>query len=294
MLDSLPRPVRPGSDEALIEPTPRKVPGAVRRRLLFGGPVHQMGWLFGGFGFVFAWFFVGDSELWTHMVFSGQLVESQGRVTAVERTGASENENDIYAVHYAYEWNGANHEGVSYAFHGNAQPGEPVPVEVAASRPEVSRIVGLRYRKFSALVSFVLLFPLIGFGMVVYTLGRGLRNIRLLAHGLPARGTLVEKRTTNVRINEAPVYELTFRYRDRDDREQQGSIRTLHTAPMEDEAQERLLYDPKRPRHIVLLDDLGRDVRVDERGRLVAERGSFAVTLVPALISAAILAVMLF
>jgi hypothetical protein len=178
--------------------------------------------------------------------------------------------------------------GVSYTFSPEPAPGETVPVELVTSNPEVSRIRGLRYRAFGALAGFVLIFPLVGFGMVVHGMRRGLRNIRLLAQGRPARGTLVGKRATNVKINNAPVYELTFRFRDRDGREQQGAIRTLHTAPMEDEPHERLLYDPHQPRHIVLLDDLGRDVRVDEHGRLVAQRGSFLVLLLPILTSTAI------
>ena len=280
-------------DELLIEPAPRAVPGAVRRRLLLGGLVSQMGWLFLGLGLVFSWVFVGNSELVTPMLFSGQTVYTEGRVTSIEDTSSRENRRDIYAIHYAYEWNGASHTGVSYTFIPETAPGMPVSVEVVTSSPEVSRIRGLRYRRFGAAVVFVSIFPLIGLGMVLYSMGRGLIHIRVLAQGRPARGTLVDKRETNVRVNNAPVYELTFRFRDHDGREQQGSIRTLHTAPVEDEPHERLLFDPHQPRRIVLLDDLGRDVRVDETGRLVAQRDGFLVLILPVLTCTAILAFLL-
>ena len=294
MFGSAPPPLRTGSDdEVLIQRAPRAVPGAVRRRLLFGGPVHQMGWLFLGIGLVFSGIFVADSELWTPLIFSGQTDHVDGRVTGIERTSASEHDAIIYGLRYSYEWNGARHEGISYTFHPNAEPGAPVTVELVRARPEVSRVQGLRYRRFSPVVSLVLIFPIIGFGMVMHGIRRGLRNTRLLAQGQPAWGTLVNKRKTGVKINEVPVYELTFRYDDRDGREQQGSIRTLHTAPVEDERRERLLYDPRAPRHIALLDDLGRDVSVDERGCLVSQRRSFPVMILPVLTCTAIIAFLL-
>jgi hypothetical protein len=284
-------------DELLIEPAPRAVPGAVRRRLLFGGPVSQMGWLFLGIGLIVSGVFVWNSELWTPMLFSGQKDHTQGRVTRVEQTSSRENRSSIYAIHYTYEWNGASHAGVSYSFSPEPAPGEPVPVELVTDSPETSRIQGLRHRTFGPVAAIALIFPLVGLGMALYGMRRGLLNIRVLAQGRPARGTLVDKRATNVRINNAPVYELTFRFRDHDGREQQGSIRTLHTAPVEDEAHERLLYDPQsrphQPRRIVLLDDLGRDVRVDESGRLVAQRGSFVVMILPVVTCAAILGFLL-
>jgi hypothetical protein len=265
----------------------------VRRRLLLGGPVHQIGWLFLVVGMVFSWFFVADSELWTPVAFSGQTDHVDGRVTGIEPTSASENDARIYGLRYTYEWNGTRHEGISYTFDSHAEPGASVSVELVRSRPEVSRVQGLRYRKFGVMVSFVLLFPLIGFGMVVHSMRRGLRNIRLLAQGQPALGTLVDKQPTGVKVNEVPVYKLTFRFEDRDGREQQGAIRTLHTEPVEDERHERLLYDPRAPGHIVLLDDLGRDVSVDDRGYLVAQRSSLPVMILPALACTAILAFLL-
>lgn len=277
-------------DEIRIAPTPRTVPGAVRGRLLFGGTALQMGWGFLGLGILFSWLFVGDSELWTPLVFSGQTASAEGQVIHIEETNSSENEARIYAIGYAFELNGETFQGTSYTFSPSFDLGETVSIELVASDPTVSRIEGLRYRKLSAFVGIMLLFPLVGLGMVVYGTRRGLRNIHVLAHGRPALGRLVNKRKTSVKINEQPVYELTYAFRDHTGRERQSSIRTLHTAPVEDEAQERLLYNPSAPQHIVLLDDLGRDVSVDARGYFVARRSSVPVLILPALASAVVLA----
>jgi hypothetical protein len=253
----------------------------------------QSGWGVLVLGVVVSWFFVSNSELWAPILFSAPTDRTQGRVTGAEGTNMFENDARIYAIHYAYVWNGTSHEGVSYGLSSRPGPGETVHVELVASSPKVSRIVGFRYRAFGASAGLTLIMPLVGLGMVVDSIRRGQLKIGLLARGHATWGTLVNKRATDLKINDTPVYELTFRFRDRDGREQQGAIRTLHTAPMEDEPHERLLYDPHRPQHVLLLDDLGRDVRVDERGRLVAQRGSLLVLLLPILTCTAILAFLL-
>ena len=42
---------------------PRDVPMLVKLRLLCGGFNNQLGWLFFGFGMIFAWAFIGQADL---------------------------------------------------------------------------------------------------------------------------------------------------------------------------------------------------------------------------------------
>lgn len=276
-----------------IEPAPRKVPGAVRRRLLFGGLAQNIVWPFFALGFVFSWLMVRGTEIWTTVEFARKTDFALGRVIAIEdHTDYEYGESEpSFAVRYAYELGGVAYEGRSWTSSApRLDPGETVNVEFLVADPLTSRVEGLRVRGYAGPGWFVPLFPLVGLLVLLVSMLRGRRRIRMLARGRPALGKLVDKRDTGGAVNEQPIYALTFLYRDHSGREQRGETQSLNTEALEDDGQERLLYDPRRPKRIILLDELEGSMHVDERGRLVATDLGLAVMIIPLLSMAAVAA----
>jgi len=115
--------VTQATDQPTIEAAQRpqrSIPLPILVRVLFGGMVSQMGWLFLGFGLIFVWVFV------VHVDFSGLLrsvtrqVETRGQVIDVEETNLSEGGDDdapgtpIYRIAYAFAGPGGRRfEGAS-------------------------------------------------------------------------------------------------------------------------------------------------------------------------------------
>lgn len=276
-----------------LEPPPRAVPGAIRRKLLFGGAIHQMGWAFLGLGLIFFWFLGLNSEIWSYALFVGKTERATGLVTAVHETRSSENRRRIHAVDYVYSVAGMEHRGTSYTTSAQGT-GAVVDVEYRPGMPQISRIRGMRKYRFSPVASLCVIFPLVGLIMAVRGLRRGLRDIHVLTRGRAAMGVLVAKEPTGVEVNNQPMYALTFRFRTDDGAEHRGEVTALHTIPIEDEPEERLLYDPRHPEHIVVVDNLPGAASIDERGRLTGGGAGALVLILPGLTAAILAALLLF
>ncbi|HEX6159301.1 MAG TPA: DUF3592 domain-containing protein, partial [Thermoanaerobaculia bacterium] len=206
----------------------------------------------------------------------GDLTLARGEVTQVEQTGASENEQPVYANYYAFSLAGQRHTGVSYATGQSATVGEQVEIEYDESDPSFSRIAGMRRGMFGPAVLFVLIFPAVGLLFVFFSTRSGLRRARLLREGQFALGKLVSSEETNVQINKRPVFELTFEFISREGQRREAKARTTTPHTLEDEAQEPLLYDPKQPAIAYVLDELPSRPHVDSVGEL---KGSFGAVI---------------
>ena len=287
------QPSRPfGARNFDISPPPRRVPLAVRTRVLFGGFLNQFGWAFFGFGMIFAWAFLPQADLslphpWKPDFQAAEAIE--GIVNESWKTNASEGGSDhndgtpIFGHRYTFTGpDGKTYHGVSYATGRQVPQGETVTVEYVPGNPAVSRVSGMRTTVFGRLVLFVLLFPLVGLAFLAGGLRKGLRGMRLLGHGNPALGTLKSKAPTNVTINKMPVYKLTFAFKAEDGIEYNAVCKTHQTAAVEDDERERLLYDPVRPGNAVLLDSLPGAPRIDDMGHLVATGNGWWPLLLPA------------
>lgn len=271
---------------------PRAVPLPVQLRVLFGGMVSQMGWLFLGFGLIFVWVFAVNVD------FSGPLrlimrqVETRGQVTAIEDTNISEGGDDdspgtpIYRILYRFAGPGGRTlEGESFSVGTDLQPGDAVRVEYAASNPENSRIAGLRQAPLPLFGMFVIIFPLIGLVMVVYSLMEGIKGIQLLRGGELAQATLISAEPTSMSVNNRPVVRLTFDFTDADGRLHEVASRTTHPELLQDQQTEPVLYDPRRPDHAVMLDALPGSPRLMADGsmQIEAPQSAYLLAIVPAL-----------
>ena len=249
-----------------LSPPPRAVPSSLQI-VNFFNPLAQVGWALLGFGTVFFWGFVMNADL-SFLTFRGPYVVVDGKVTEVEETGASVNEQRVRANHYEYSVAGVRHTGTSYSHGSGASVGEIVPVEYAESDPSQSRIEGMRRAMFPAGVVFVAILPLVGVTLLIVAMRSGLRRNHLLREGLLAMGTLKSKKATNMRVNKQRVYELCFEFTARDGRRCEAKTRTSRTELLENEEQEPLLYDPDDPRRAYLLDEAPARPELEQNGDL--------------------------
>ena len=259
-----------------LVPPPRPVPFLLRAQVLFGGIFCFIGWVFFTFGMVFAVVFgsFADVTSWYH--FRNPPATANGTLVEVTETGASENNNRIYAYRYSFRAEGADYEGVSYATGRRHEPGEQVVVEYVEGNPSLSRIRGMRRAEFGPWILFVMIFPLVGFIFILVSLRGGLKANRLLRNGKLAWGELVSKEPTSTRINNRVVYKLTFAFQPEEGGHAQAVARSHMPEKLQDEQRERLLYDPFRPETAVLLDSLPASPAIDLTGNLQPRNPTFA------------------
>ena len=254
-----------------LAPPPRSIPLTVCGRGLFGGFINQFGWLWLGFSLVFVWIFVGGAGVKNLLFNFSQPETAPGVVLRTEETNASENDRSVYAIHYIFrvDQREAEYYGVSYTTAYSYAEGQAVEVEYDPAAPATSRVRGTRISTFGMGVLWILLFPLIGLAFVGYGLRRGIKGLRLLRSGNMASGTLIGKQRTNARVNEQMVYKLTFEFADSQAIRYQTRVKTHIPENLEDEATERILYDPRNPNYAVLFDDLPGRPEVDQLGRIL-------------------------
>ena len=270
---------------------PRAVPLLVRSRVLLGGTLNQFGWLWLGFSMFFFWIFGLNADVTSWWHFRGAVETVPGVITASVDTGFSSGGTEhsrgtpVYANHYTFrtadetEW-----RGVSYATGRRGSPGAVVRIEYPAGKPQISRIVGMRSAAVQGWVlPLVLLFPLIGVGLLAPGTRRGLKGIRLLKQGVRGGGTLKSKEPTNVSVNDQPVFKLVFEFTAEDGVAREVVAKSLRPEALEDEVEEPLLYLPSDPSFAVLLDALPGSPRIDEDGqmRVGSLLSTLRVTLVP-------------
>jgi hypothetical protein len=279
-----------------LVPPPRPVPFLLRVQVLFGGVFSFIGWFFFAFGMVFAVVFGSFADLTSWYHFRHPPATASGTLLEVKETSASENNVRVYAYKYSFRAEGAAYEGVSYATGREYGAGEAVVVEYVEGNPSLSRIRGMRRAEFGPWVLFVLIFPLVGFIFIIVSLRAGLRANRLLRHGKLAWGELVSKEPTNTRINNRVVYKLTFAFQPEEGGHAQAVARSHEPEKLQDEARERLLYDPFHPETAVLLDALPASPAIDLTGNLQPRNPTLAALalLLPGIPLAALSALLYF
>lgn len=250
-------------------PAPRGVPISVRLKVFFGGFNNQFGWLFFGFGMIFVWIFTLQSDVTSFFLFSFQTSNTQGIVTRVEESNASENDTTIFELNYTYFDNlGREHTGKSYST-GYPSVGNNVAVEYLDGFPSISRVQGMRRKPFGAFGLIAAIFPLIGTAFLAAGIRYGIKANRLLGHGRIAFGKLVSSEATGTLINNQPVIKLIFSFTANDGEEYEAVAKTHQPGDLRDEAEEPLLYDENDPYYAVLLDDLPGSTEFDSSGKLL-------------------------
>ncbi len=256
-------------------PPPRPVPLLLRLHLLFGGLSGTIGWCVAALGLLIGGVFALNADVEASLRLAGGAQHATGHVTGVSETAFSiggdeyEEGDPVFAYDFEFDVEGHTYGGRSFQVGWTLDEGEAVPIEFVAEDPAVSRIVGMRARPFAGWLALLLLIPLGGLPLVLWGLRRGLRAGRLLAHGRTAEARLVDRRETNVTVNDLPLFAYTFEFED--DRGTLRRVEARSSMPwrLEDEPQETVLFDPFRPEQAVLVDSLPGHPDLDERGRFV-------------------------
>lgn len=262
----------------------REVPLSVQLRLLFGGFLNQFGWAFFGFGMIFVIIFGFQSDI-SFLYFMGKVDQQDAFLIHVEPTNASSNNGIINAYYFRYRGtNGERLQAVSYSTE-IMEDSTTVKIEYPAGKPHLARIVGMRRAQFPPITLVVLIFPLSGMVMMFFAMRRGLKSIRLLKNGVLTRGKLVAKKNTNIRVNNQPMYEYQFEFKDELGQTHVVKERSVENPELEDEALETLLYDPNNPEKGILIDNLPGAPVLDENGRIepAPHLAVFLVMLIPLL-----------
>ncbi|MBE7491998.1 MAG: DUF3592 domain-containing protein [Planctomycetes bacterium] len=264
----------------------RAVPPGIALAVAGGHPLVLTGWLLLGFSMIFVWAFGGEADL-DSLRSDGPVIRTTGRVTDVAPTSFQENKVKVYEVAFEYELAPGNYRTDKVFTTGaQYQSGQTVPVEYVAANPPRARISGTRRAPFGPEALLVLIFPVVALGLIIGGYSLGLRTLGVLRRGKPALGRLVDKQPTNTTINKQRVYALTFEYTDERGTVQRGTVNTHLTGKAEDEAQERLFYDPRDPSRVRLVDLLPSGVRLNERGELQGGAGAalLGAVLLPVLV----------
>jgi hypothetical protein len=242
------------------------VPLDLSIRVVLGGMLGQVGWFLVGFGFVFVWAFDADGAVSSALRFFGSEDVVMGTTTTWRELPLSVNDQPVFETSYAFEVDGRQLTGASYATGYYVPEGTVVTVEYRGADPETSRIQGMRATRVGLVIAFVFVIPLIGLAFVRAALRSGLRARRLLSEGHLARATLVSEEETGARVNEKPVRRLTFEFA-ADSGGTYQVVATTHAVHLlKDEEAERVVYDPRYPNDAVLIDDLPGRPEIDGRG----------------------------
>jgi hypothetical protein len=245
---------------------PRRVPLSLRIVNFFNGWA-QIGWGVFGFGMIFFWIF-GASADFSSITFRNPTGRATGRVTRVEDTRASENKQSISASYYEYSVAGEWFEGKSYSTGGAPAVGDEVTVEYDEDSPRRSRIEGMRRGMFGPFVLVVAIFPAIGLVFLIPGTLSGRKRNHLLRNGMLTMGKAIDRRPTNVRINNQPLWEVVFEFHDRLGQRRECSARAVDTTRLEDEASEALLYDPDDSSKACVIDEAPSRPKFDLNGEL--------------------------
>lgn len=114
-----------------------------------------------------------------------------------------------------------------------------------------------------------LIFPLIGGILVGITLKQNFKAIDLITNGKFARGKVVSKTPTNVKINEQTVYAYSVEFTADNGRSYTVTGKTHHTHLVEDEPEERVLYLPSDPAWGMVFDTIPNAPTFDANGNLL-------------------------
>jgi hypothetical protein len=264
---------------------PRYVPLGVRLKVLLGGFLNQFGWFFLGFGLIFVWGFTLEADLTSWYVFRGELARAEGTVIESKETNMRVNETQVYEHKYSFIGaDGLEYRGASYETGGSLRNGQKVTIEYKQDNPETSRIKGMRRGIIGLFGLMPIIFPAIGLCFIIAGIRKGVKACHLLRDGEQTTGKLKSKNRTGAKVNNQPVYKLTFEFAASDGTSHQAVAKSHRPEVLEDEEHEPLLYDPSRPEYAVMLDDLPGNPRIDSTGGIHAGSavGALLVLVIPA------------
>lgn len=236
---------------------PRRVPPGVQRAARrLGVPIFVA--IMGGLSLVagsflavwfFPWRYLEDRQLR-----AADSATAPGRVTAVAKTAMRIDKRSVFHYEFEFQADGARASGVCYTTGSAWTEGAEVSVRYRAEEPAVSCIAGARRSPGDGTSALVLLFPLMGAGLIAWHVISRRRIQALLEEGsiVEARVTAVEE--TRKRVNRRRVFRIVVQPAD-------GSLAIETALPdiiafartrMEEQQNVLVLYDPAHRKRALL------------------------------------------
>lgn len=270
----------------LYQKPPRSLPFIQQLCIIFGGISQLIGWVFFCVGSLFVAVFGSISEPFIQP--STEKWESvQGVVQKIEMTNSQENKVSIYRVTSTYIYKGITYTNISYERGHKLSIGQNVSIKVNPNNPNESDVEGLRKNHFSNMTTiFMLPFLLIGLILVIVDVKKNLKARNLLLFGELTRGTLKEKRATgsSITINNVryPIYHYVFEF-EYMGKKHEAHGRTHKGWLVEDEAQEKILFNPVNPAESVIYDAVPTMPKIDPQGNATLSAQSYGNLILPAI-----------
>lgn len=269
-----------GGGRNIREQPPRYLNLFTKMTVIFGGFLQQMGWGFFGFGMIFFWVFVMNSEARYLLAFDGRWADVQGTVLSVNSTSSEVNDQRIYAYEFRYLAGSETLEATSYDyFRPETQVGKLVPVQYKSGNTKRARIKGMSSSTFPVWVVFVCIFPLVGLIMIIGGLLRNINALKLLIYGQFSKGKMIDKIRTGSQVNNNYVYKYVFEF-EVGETKYQAKCSTYQTWKVEDEAMEIVLYDKNNPDKSIVYDAIAGVPEITPDGRFDATPLSSATLLI--------------
>jgi hypothetical protein len=234
------------------------VPFRIRILFLFGRTSFIIGFLFTLIGLAFIVYF--SMQLNWSILIAGKkdLVATAGFITGFDVTQYIVNESPLYEYRYQY-YDDARipYSGFFLEYAGAYATGQEITIEYLKETPEVSRFTGKDRQNYDQIMFLAGVGGVImGFLFLFPSYRRTKKERKIIMTGRPARGKLIFAEPTNMRINEQPVYKLTYEYSTSHETIQRFSVRSHLIRNISDDHAEILIYDPGDPSKAVVVDTL--------------------------------------
>ncbi len=247
--------------QLLASPPPRSVPAPVQQAVQGGGCASwflpAFGLVFGGFGLIFVvvffpWRFVDDFRL------AASDRTTPGEIRRVTPTNMTVNKTKV--MEYAFAYTPADRrprEALCYTTGRRWSERETVTVRYLPDNPDVACVEGARLSQGGWIGVVVLIFPLIGGGLVAWFVLDRLRTRQVLRDGTVAEVDVISVDETTMKVNYQTVYRITFA-----NPVQPGgppiTVRRVKKADVDlalKHARDRqpifILYDPRKPSRVI-------------------------------------------
>ena len=253
-------------DEELVRflsaPAPRVVPSALKRAALRDAGSMALaffGVIFLTMGLFFANVFLPWRQVAEWRLAASHPVSAQGRIVSVEKTNMSINKAKV--MRYGFEFNPAQGSRVSGECFTTGQrwsAGAVVNMRYSPVEPALACPEGARLSQGSLSSAFVLIFPLVGGGIVFWVVRARLRTLWLLKNGTLGDFRVTGIESTAVTINKQQQFKITLQRLDQADAEPH-EVRWYQPALLSF-ARERQksgqavfgLFDPAKPKKVLL------------------------------------------
>lgn len=247
--------------QLIRRPAPRQLSPFLRKHVSRGSGHRFMmlfGFVFAAFGSVFCVIFLPWKLLDEFTLDKAPPLFVDGRVTHAEKSNMSINEVPVWK--YKAKFTDGSHEmtSVGYTTGRSFAEGDEVSVRVHPQKPDLHCPEGMRMSKGSPGSSFVLLFPLLGFSVMVAPWFTGRQRLRLYENGSVADVQVLSVRETKMFVNDRRVVQFTVKFPHLPEtmKVNKSNYEEVHALRNSYETQKPLhvLYDPKKPKRFVIVE----------------------------------------